>query len=81
MMEGSLLKICLIDWGHHYSPQNQIYDYLRGVARKYRIYEQTKFNTEVLSIQWIEERLQWRLQYRSVVANTEEIHTEYYTYV
>ncbi|KAI8888003.1 FAD/NAD(P)-binding domain-containing protein [Backusella circina FSU 941] len=69
------------DWSHHYSPQNQIYDYLRGVARKYRIYEQTRFNTEVLSIQWIEERLQWRLQYRSVRANTEEVHTEYYTYV
>lgn len=35
---------------------------MKGVARKYGIYEQTQFETSVLRASWIEEKRQWELE-------------------
>ncbi|CAO3638385.1 unnamed protein product [Mucor fragilis] len=70
------------DWSHHYSPQGEIYQYLRSVARKYKIYEQTKFNTEVIRIDWMHEKQVWKVDSRSTdTTQPQPIATEYYDYV
>lgn len=70
------------DWSHHYSPQGEIYQYLRSVARKYKIYEQTKFNTEVIRIDWMHEKQVWKVDSRSTdITQPQPIATEYYDYV
>lgn len=70
------------DWSHHYSPQNEIYQYLRKVAKKYNIYEQTKFNTEVIRIDWMQEKQVWKVDSRHTdTAQPQPIVTEYFDYV
>lgn len=70
------------NWSHHYSPQNEIYEYLRKVAQKYNIYEQTKFETEVIRIDWIQEKQLWKVDSKSTDRNhSQEIVTEYFDYV
>ncbi|ORZ00368.1 putative flavin-containing monooxygenase [Syncephalastrum racemosum] len=68
------------DWPEHYSSQGEIYEYLRGVARKYGLYKKTKFETEVVSTVWIEDRQQWQLQWRSVNDHT-HVETGYFDIV
>ncbi|ORX50828.1 putative flavo protein [Hesseltinella vesiculosa] len=43
------------EWSTTYSPQPEIYDYMRSVARQHKMYDYTLFNTEVLSVNWLEE--------------------------
>ncbi|KAI8637816.1 putative flavoprotein [Parasitella parasitica] len=71
------------DWSHHYSPQSEIYKYLRKVARKHGIYEQTKFRTEVVCIQWIQEKQMWKVESRrsADVNLPQPIVAEYFNYV
>jgi cation diffusion facilitator CzcD-associated flavoprotein CzcO len=40
------------DWTRTFSPQQEIYDYLRRVARDHGVYERTWFGTEVLAANW-----------------------------
>lgn len=65
----------------HYSPQSEIYDYLRFVARKYSIYEQTRFHTEVIRIDWIEKDQIWKIESRNLSSQTQDTIVEYYNYV
>ncbi|KAI9264197.1 hypothetical protein BDA99DRAFT_580345 [Phascolomyces articulosus] len=53
-------------WTKHYSSQPEIYAYLQGVARKYGLYERTKFETEVVRAEWNEQQHQWFLEWRNV---------------
>lgn len=70
------------DWSHHYSSQKEIHMYLRNVARKYDIYKQTRFKTEVFCIEWIQEKLLWKVDSKSVDGNHDQpIVTEYFNYV
>lgn len=71
----------MIDWTYHYSNAQEIHQYMRNVAKKYHIYEQTRLNTEVISITWLEDQKLWKVDYRSVNTATEVIASEYYNYV
>jgi hypothetical protein len=39
---------------------------MKNVAKKHHIYENTKFETEVLRASWIAERKQWKLDLRNL---------------
>lgn len=52
----------ILDWTQKYSPQKEIHDYLKGIARKYGIYEQTQLETSVLRASWIEKTRKWELE-------------------
>ncbi|KAG2175002.1 hypothetical protein INT43_006064, partial [Umbelopsis isabellina] len=57
------------NWSRFQSPAQEIAAYLRNVYKKYGLYEQTRFNTEVLSAHWMEEEKQWKLIVRKVEWN------------
>ncbi|KAL1934199.1 hypothetical protein VTP01DRAFT_6381 [Rhizomucor pusillus] len=48
-------------WSQRYSSQQEIHEYLKGVAEKYDIYSQTSLNSKVVQATWIENNRQWRL--------------------
>jgi cation diffusion facilitator CzcD-associated flavoprotein CzcO len=49
------------DWSQLCSPQQEIHDYLRDVARSYDVERQIRFGRTVSACTWDEERAQWRL--------------------
>ncbi|KAI8147577.1 hypothetical protein BJV82DRAFT_710071 [Fennellomyces sp. T-0311] len=53
-------------WTKHYSGQAEIYEYLRHVAKKYNLYENIKFETEIVRAEWKEQQQQWLVQWRNV---------------
>jgi cation diffusion facilitator CzcD-associated flavoprotein CzcO len=81
MHTNLLIFTVIIDWTEHYSSYREISDYLRAVARKHKIYEQTRFKTEVISIEWIDQDQMWKVDSRSLESPTQEIVSEYYNYV
>ncbi|KAI8334350.1 putative flavin-binding monooxygenase [Chlamydoabsidia padenii] len=52
------------NWSSKFSPQAEILEYLRGVARKYGLYDRTLFNTEVVQADWIQDQCKWKLTVR-----------------
>ncbi|ORZ06000.1 hypothetical protein BCR42DRAFT_427463 [Absidia repens] len=52
------------NWSQCYSPQGEIHEYIRGVAKKYDLYNQTIFNTEVVQADWLENEKKWELTVR-----------------
>ncbi|KAI9257354.1 flavoprotein [Phascolomyces articulosus] len=64
-------------WTKHYSAQAEIYAYLRRVAKKYNLYEKTKFETEIVHAEWKEQQQQWLLQWRNT-KNHQETGSGYY---
>ncbi|WP_031465580.1 flavin-containing monooxygenase [Sciscionella sediminilitoris] len=49
------------DWSRSYSPQPEIWEYLRGVARKHDLYRHMRYGVEVKTARWDEERSFWRI--------------------
>jgi len=47
------------DWPHHYSTQNALLGYFRGVAEKYGVLARVRFNSEVLECRYDENRRIW----------------------
>ncbi|KAI8141360.1 putative flavin-binding monooxygenase [Fennellomyces sp. T-0311] len=58
-------------WSKHYSSQREIYKYLQGVAKKHNLYEQIKFETEVVRAEWKEQQHKWFLQWCSTQDHTQ----------
>ncbi|KAI9321720.1 FAD-dependent pyridine nucleotide-disulfide oxidoreductase, partial [Dichotomocladium elegans] len=58
------------DWSQKYSSAAEIQQYVQRVAKKHNLYSQTRLNTYVDKLTWIDETLQWRLDLRS--ATTDE---------
>lgn len=52
---------------------------MRNVAKKYRIYEQTQFNTEVIRATWIEKTRKWQLELK--VKDTKETQAKLYDFM
>ncbi|HEY7348400.1 MAG TPA: NAD(P)/FAD-dependent oxidoreductase [Ktedonobacterales bacterium] len=48
-------------WSHHYSPQQEILEYLRGCARQFGVTPSIRWNAEVVDASWEEEARQWRI--------------------
>jgi cation diffusion facilitator CzcD-associated flavoprotein CzcO len=49
------------DWSETYSPQGEIWDYLRRVAREHGVLDRVRFDHEVLRAAWDETGQCWRL--------------------
>ncbi|KAI8147575.1 hypothetical protein BJV82DRAFT_596084 [Fennellomyces sp. T-0311] len=54
------------NWTKYYSGRAEIWQYMREVAKKHHIYEQTKFETEVVRSEWMDDKHQWHLEWRNV---------------
>ena len=52
------------DWSHVFPPRDEIFAYLTRLARKYQLYAQTRFNTEITASRFDEEAGHWRLTTR-----------------
>ena len=50
---------------------------MRGVARKYKMYEHTSFGTYVRQVTWLEDRKQYKVDY-SDRSDPDVITTEYF---
>jgi cation diffusion facilitator CzcD-associated flavoprotein CzcO len=53
------------DWTRSYSPQQEIWDYLRRVTEKYHVREHIRFGTEMTSARWDAEDKRWHLRARN----------------
>jgi cation diffusion facilitator CzcD-associated flavoprotein CzcO len=49
------------NWSRMYAPQPEIYDYLRGCAKKYDLLKHVRFNTNVVQARFDEARKVWHL--------------------
>ncbi|KAI8881608.1 alpha/beta hydrolase fold-3 domain protein [Backusella circina FSU 941] len=67
------------DWSENYSPQKEIHEYMKTVARKYKVYEHTQFETEVVRTSWIEEKKQWELELK--VQGEEKNQIKYFDFI
>ncbi|MEV6876368.1 NAD(P)/FAD-dependent oxidoreductase [Amycolatopsis sp. NPDC051128] len=47
------------DWSRSFSPQPEIFDYLKGVAGKYRLREKIRFGVELTGAHWDERERRW----------------------
>jgi cation diffusion facilitator CzcD-associated flavoprotein CzcO len=50
------------DWTHSFSPQAEIWDYLRGCARDYEVLPHIRFNHPVNEAVWEHDRQRWRIE-------------------
>jgi cation diffusion facilitator CzcD-associated flavoprotein CzcO len=50
------------DWSRSYAPQQEIWDYLRRVAREHGVLERTVFGCESTRAAWVEEEHAWRVE-------------------
>jgi cation diffusion facilitator CzcD-associated flavoprotein CzcO len=50
------------DWSRLYAGQPEILDYLRGVARRWKLDEHTVFNARVVSAEWDEPISRWNIR-------------------
>jgi cation diffusion facilitator CzcD-associated flavoprotein CzcO len=60
-----MVLVSYLDWSTTYSPQPEILAYQRKVARKYHLYDQAYFNTEVIQITWLDSFKKWKVEYRT----------------
>jgi len=49
------------DWSRSYSPQQEIYEYLRDCARRFQIYQHIRFEHEVIEARFNNDDLRWHL--------------------
>jgi cation diffusion facilitator CzcD-associated flavoprotein CzcO len=49
------------EWTREYPGQEEILDYLRGVAQKYGLYKYIRFNTSVEEARWDDEKKRWNV--------------------
>ncbi|CAO3618430.1 unnamed protein product [Mucor fragilis] len=67
------------NWSQEYSGQKEIFEYMRSVARKHHIYEQTQFNTEVIRASWIEQSKKWEIELKT--NESKETQTRLYDFI
>jgi cation diffusion facilitator CzcD-associated flavoprotein CzcO len=49
-------------WSSTFSPQQEIYEYIRRVAREQGLYEHCRFGVDVEQADWDDDALQWKLR-------------------
>ncbi|MDT8910645.1 NAD(P)/FAD-dependent oxidoreductase [Amycolatopsis sp. PS_44_ISF1] len=52
------------DWSRSFSPQPEIFEYLRGVAEKHRLREKTRFGVEITGAHWDDQERRWTVTTR-----------------
>jgi len=56
-------------WSGFYSKRDELYHYINDVATKYNLLEDTRLNTEVISLTWQEETQHWQVVSRDIDGN------------
>ncbi|PNS19493.1 Thiol-specific monooxygenase [Sphaceloma murrayae] len=59
------------DWTREYPGQEEILEYLVGVAQKYNLYQHIRFNTHVEEARWDDVALKWRTSVSTVRGSKE----------
>ncbi|KAG0249550.1 hypothetical protein BG011_009194 [Mortierella polycephala] len=57
------------EWSHRFAPQPEIWAYLRRVAKKYNLHEKIQFRTEIVHVEWNQDRQKWVLDYINLATN------------
>jgi cation diffusion facilitator CzcD-associated flavoprotein CzcO len=65
------------DWTREYPGQEEILDYLRGVAQKYGLYKHIRFNTSVEEAHWDDEKRRWKVDVKVTGGKDAEFSPEY----
>ncbi|KAF2714814.1 flavin-binding monooxygenase-like protein [Pleomassaria siparia CBS 279.74] len=65
------------DWTREYPGQEEILDYLRNVAHKYKLYNYIRFNTSVDSATWDASKSKWNVQVRVTGGKDAEFNPAY----
>ena len=50
------------DWSRTFPARGEIFGYLSGLAKKYGLYDKTRFNTEISRAKYDEARAKWQLE-------------------
>jgi len=50
------------DWTRRYSPQSEIWEYMRKVARDYDVVRHCRFDTEMLEAYWDDDAQRWEIE-------------------
>ncbi|MBL8643512.1 MAG: NAD(P)/FAD-dependent oxidoreductase [Rhodospirillaceae bacterium] len=58
-------------WTSSHPPAPEMAAYLRGVAKRYSLYDHADFDTEFLSAEWLEEDLCWKVTTSSAIYHTQ----------
>ncbi|ORX62084.1 FAD/NAD(P)-binding domain-containing protein [Hesseltinella vesiculosa] len=66
------------DWSAYFSPQPEIWDYLRRVAQKYDLYRTIQFNTTVQRAEWDVQCNMWKV---IIQPADQPAYTKYYHFV
>ena len=53
------------DWSHHFSPRQELWQYLERCADKYDVRRFVRFNTEVSELVWHEQQKHWSVKTKS----------------
>jgi cation diffusion facilitator CzcD-associated flavoprotein CzcO len=69
----------VLDWSKSYSGQQEIHQYMIGVAKKYKLYKQIQLETEVVRASWLEDRKKWELELKT--PDSKESRLAYYDLV
>ena len=64
------------DWPYHHSPQEVLLDYFSDCATEFGIRDNIRFNTEVLSVTYDDERSLWAVRVRGPEGTEETIEAE-----
>ena len=65
------------NWTREYPGQEEILDYLIGIAHKYQLYKHIRFNTAVEEARWDDETNTWKTKIARLGAKDSEFGTEY----
>ena len=65
-----------IDWPKYFSPQEVLLDYFRDCAAEYGVREHVRFNTEVISAAFDEQRCLWAVRVRTPDGGSETIEAQ-----
>ncbi|KAG8528165.1 uncharacterized protein KY384_007082 [Bacidia gigantensis] len=65
------------DWSREYPGQQEIQDYLIGVAHKYELYRHIRFNSSVEEAHWNEDRFNWTTTVRRQGDKEKEVSETY----
>ncbi|CAO3646805.1 unnamed protein product [Cunninghamella blakesleeana] len=68
------------NWSETYSSQPEIQEYVKGVAKKYKIDDQVQLNTIVLRAEWINDLNQWKVTY-APTNNPDKTEIKYYHFI
>jgi 4-hydroxyacetophenone monooxygenase len=63
------------DWEHYFGKKSEIENYFRGVAQKFGIYDDIRFNTEVVATRYDETSQRWVSDLRSLDGTSTRIET------